>query len=48
MLARTAVPRNPRDDFPGAWWHLTNRGISKRAVYETREDVDRKREAGVR
>ena len=35
------MPRSPRDDFPGAWWHLTNRGISKRAVYETREDVGR-------
>jgi REP element-mobilizing transposase RayT len=35
------VSRNPRDDFPGAWWHLTNRGIARRAVYETREDVER-------
>ena len=31
----------PRDDHPGAWWHLTNRGIAKRAVCETREDVER-------
>ena len=31
----------PRDDYPGAWWHLTNRGIAKRAVNETCEDVER-------
>ncbi len=30
-----------RDDYPGAWWHLTNRGIAKRAVFETIEDVER-------
>ncbi len=30
-----------RDDYPGAWWHITNRGIAKRAVFETIEDVER-------
>jgi len=30
-----------REDFAGAEWLLTNRGISKRAVFETREDVER-------
>jgi putative transposase len=31
----------PRDDFPGADWLITNRGIAKRAVFETRQDVER-------
>lgn len=35
------MTHSPRDDYAGAWWHLTNRGISKRAVYETVEDVKR-------
>lgn len=33
--------RPRRDDFPGAWWHLTNRGIAKRTVFETAVDVAR-------
>ncbi len=31
----------PRNDEPGADWMITNRGIAKRAVFETRQDVER-------
>lgn len=31
----------PREDFCGADWLITNRGIAKRAVFETRQDVER-------
>ena len=37
--------RSPRDDYPGADWLITNRGIAKRAVFETRQDVERFYEA---
>ena len=30
----------PRDDYPGADWLITSRGLSKRAVFETRQDVE--------
>ena len=33
--------RSPRDDYPGASWLITNRGIAKRAVFETRLDIER-------
>ena len=33
------MPRRPRIDFPGAWHHVTNRGISKRPIFERAEDV---------
>ncbi len=33
--------RPRRDDHAGAWWHLTNRGIAKRPVFETALDVER-------
>jgi REP element-mobilizing transposase RayT len=33
------MPRNSRVDFPGAWHHVSNRGIAKRTVFETREDM---------
>ncbi|MEQ8764490.1 MAG: hypothetical protein RL885_11220 [Planctomycetota bacterium] len=32
------MPRVHRDDAPGAWHHLTNRGIARRAVFEEVED----------
>lgn len=31
----------PRQDHPGARWLITNRGVAKRAVFETRQDVER-------
>ena len=31
----------PRDNHAGADWLITSRGLSKRAVFETREDVER-------
>lgn len=31
----------PREDHRGAWWHLYNRGLAKRALFETRQDVER-------
>ena len=33
------MPRPPRCDRPGRWFHLFNRGISRRTVFETRADV---------
>ncbi len=30
-----------RDDEPGAWWLITNRGLAKRPVFETSRDVER-------
>ena len=37
--------RAPRNDHPGANWLITNRGLAKRAVFETRKDVERFYEA---
>ena len=31
--------RNPKD-YPGAWWHVTNRGIAKRSAFESALDVE--------
>lgn len=33
------MPRRKRQDWPGALHHITNRGISKRTIFETVEDV---------
>ncbi len=33
------MPRRPREDEPGAWHHVMNRGIARRALYEDRRDV---------
>ena len=33
--------RPHRVDEPGTRWMITNRGIAKRAVFETRQDVER-------
>ena len=35
------MPRRYRKDFPGAWHHVTNRGIARRAMFENRADVRR-------
>ncbi|MBL4770533.1 MAG: transposase [Planctomycetes bacterium] len=32
------MARKPRFDFPGTWHHVTNRGIAKRVLFETRSD----------
>ncbi len=32
--------RPHRIDIPGSWWLITNRGIAKRPVFETRRDVE--------
>ncbi len=34
------MPRRKRKDFPGAWWHVMNRGTSRRAIFE--DDQDRR------
>jgi REP element-mobilizing transposase RayT len=31
--------RRIEQDYPGAWWHVTNRGISKRTVFESSTDT---------
>ena len=31
--------RNPRFDEPGRWHHVMNRGIARRTLFETRDDV---------
>ena len=33
------MPRLPRRDAPGRWFHVMNRGIARRTVFESREDV---------
>jgi len=33
------MARRVRDDAPGRWHHITNRGISKRTMFETRRDI---------
>ncbi len=38
-LLRRAVPRPLRLEFPGAVWHVTNRGVEKRSIYA--DDCDR-------
>ena len=31
--------RNPTD-YPGAWWHITNRGLAKRTAFENAHDLE--------
>ena len=33
------MPRCRREDYAGAWHHVTNRGLARRTVFETRADV---------
>lgn len=33
------MPRKPRFDAPGTWHHVMNRGIARRTLFETREDI---------
>ena len=33
------MARNPRNDFPGSWHHVMNRGIARRSLFETRDDI---------
>ncbi|MEM9801310.1 MAG: transposase [Planctomycetota bacterium] len=33
------MPRRPRRDEPGSWHHVVNRGIAKRPLFETRDDI---------
>lgn len=33
------MPRRKRRDYPGAWHHVTNRGIAKRTIFEREADV---------
>lgn len=33
------MPRLPRFDEPGAWFHVGNRSIARRPAFETREDI---------
>ena len=32
------MPRNPREDAPGTWHHVMNRGLARRTVFEDRAD----------
>jgi hypothetical protein len=41
-LPRRRVARPLRLEFPGALWHVTNRGVEQRAIYA--DDRDRRRE----
>lgn len=34
------MPRRDPPDHAGAWWHVTNRGIAKRTVFENGHDVE--------
>jgi len=33
------MPRRKRRDYPGAWHHVTNRGIARRTIFEREADV---------
>ena len=33
------MTRNPRLDLPGSWHHVMNRGIARRSLFESREDI---------
>ena len=33
------MPRKHRLDFPGAWHHVMNRGVSRRTLYESEDDA---------
>ncbi len=33
------MPRLPRRDAPGRWFHVMNRGLARKTVFETRTDV---------
>lgn len=33
------MARNPREDTPGAWHHVMNRGIARRSLFETERDI---------
>ena len=33
------MPRRPREDRPGSWHHVINRGIARRPLFETRDDM---------
>jgi REP element-mobilizing transposase RayT len=33
------MPRHPRFDEPGAWFHLGNRGVAKRTMFDTPEEI---------
>ena len=33
------MPRLPRNDHPGSWHHVMNRGIARRTTFESRADV---------
>ena len=33
------MSRRPREDRIGAWWHLFNRGIARRPVFETAQEL---------
>ena len=34
------MPRRNPPDYAGAWWHITNRGIAKRTVFENGHDIE--------
>ncbi len=33
------MARNPRQDHPGSWHHVMNRGIARRSLFESRDDI---------
>jgi REP element-mobilizing transposase RayT len=33
------MPRRPREDRPGTWHHVVNRGVAKRPLFESRDDM---------
>lgn len=34
------MARKPRNDAPGTWFHVMNRGIARRTLFETSADID--------
>ena len=33
------MPRSPRFDSAGRWFHVMNRGLARRTIFENRRDV---------
>ena len=39
FLMEVAMARRPRQDDPGSWHHVVNRGIARRPLFEDRADI---------
>ena len=33
------MPRKPRNDVPGGLYHVSNRGVAQRTIFESDDDI---------